>query len=84
MPSAYSTDGAAEEVGLTGREIAVLGLVAEGLTATAVGNRLAISARTVEKHLERAYSKLHCDERITAVLRAQSLGLLPPRILEKQ
>jgi DNA-binding CsgD family transcriptional regulator len=43
---------------VTARELAVLRLLAEGLTATAIGRRLAISARTVHKHLEHAYQSL--------------------------
>ncbi|NMO90636.1 hypothetical protein HH311_12705 [Actinomycetospora sp. TBRC 11914] len=67
----------ATEVGLTPRETAALVAVAEGLTADAVARRLAISPRTVHKHLERAYAKLGVRDRVSAVLRAGRLGLLP-------
>lgn len=60
-------DDDAAAAGLTARELAVLALVAEGLTATAVGRRLAISPRTVHKHLEHAYRKLGVTDRVTAV-----------------
>jgi DNA-binding CsgD family transcriptional regulator len=70
------TRGAAE-VGLTPRETAALGAVAQGLTADAVARRLAISPRTVHKHLERAYAKLGVRDRVSAVVRAGRLGLLP-------
>lgn len=69
--------GPAAEVGLTPRETAALVAVAEGLTADAVARRLAISPRTVHKHLERAYAKLGVRDRVSAVLRAGRLGLLP-------
>jgi DNA-binding CsgD family transcriptional regulator len=62
---------------LTPREVAVLGLLVEGLTAAAIGRRLGIAERTVQKHLEHAYGKLGVADRLTAVLRAQHLGLLP-------
>nr|BFE50145.1 hypothetical protein GCM10017745_35720 [Saccharothrix mutabilis subsp. capreolus] len=65
------------DVALTGRELAVLGLVAGGLTAGAIGRHLMISPRTVQKHLEHAYSKLRTRDKVSAVLRAQALGLLP-------
>jgi DNA-binding CsgD family transcriptional regulator len=62
---------------LTPRELAVLSLMAEGLTATSIGRKLAISERTVHKHLERTYAKLGVADRLSAVLRAQRIGLLP-------
>ena len=65
------------ETPLTPREIAVLRLVADGMTADAIGHRLGISTRTVHKHTENLYRKLSVADRLTAVMRAQSLGLLP-------
>ncbi len=62
---------------LTGREHAVLTLLVGGLTATAIAHRLGTSPRTVHKHLENLYRKLGASDRLTAVLRAQRLGLLP-------
>jgi DNA-binding CsgD family transcriptional regulator len=64
---------------LTPRELAVLGELAEGLTAAAIGRKLVITERTVHKHLERLYTKLGVGDRLAAVLRAQRLGLLPAR-----
>jgi DNA-binding CsgD family transcriptional regulator len=69
----------AAEYGLTPREFTVLILLAEALTAAAIGRRLGISARTVHRHLEHLYRKLNTSDRLGAVLRAQDLGLLPPR-----
>jgi DNA-binding CsgD family transcriptional regulator len=69
----------ATEAKLTPRELAVLGLLADGLTAEAIGRRLGISNRTVHKHIENLYRKLAATDRLTAVLRAQQLGLLPSR-----
>jgi DNA-binding CsgD family transcriptional regulator len=63
---------------LTSRETDVLSLVAHGLTATAIGHRLGISARTVSKHLEHAYAKLGEHDRLLATQRALSLGILTP------
>ncbi|WP_219414847.1 helix-turn-helix transcriptional regulator [Pseudonocardia nigra] len=68
---------AAADLRLTPRELAVLGLLADGLTAAAIGHRLAIRERTVHKHLEHTYAKLGVADRLSAVLRAQHLGLLP-------
>lgn len=63
--------------GLTPRELAVLRLMAGGSTAVAIGHRLGISPRTVHKHQEHAYAKLGVRDRLTAVLVATRLGLLP-------
>jgi len=43
---------------LTGRERAVLELVAEGMTNQAIGARLVISERTVEAHVSAVFDKL--------------------------
>ncbi|GAA1842146.1 hypothetical protein GCM10009836_21880 [Pseudonocardia ailaonensis] len=64
------------EIALTPRERAVLGLLAQGLTATTIARRLGISPRTVQKHLERCYLKLGVTDRLSAVLRAQASGLV--------
>jgi DNA-binding CsgD family transcriptional regulator len=51
---------------LTEREAAVLDLLAQGLTDRQIGNRLAVSPRTVDKHLEHAYAKLRVHGRVEA------------------
>jgi DNA-binding CsgD family transcriptional regulator len=81
---AFATAGAAEPPapvaapgpGLTPRELAVLGLVAHGLTAAAVARRLDVAERTVHKHLERVYTKLGVGDRVSAVLAARRRGEL--------
>ncbi len=65
-------------VQLTGRERAVLSLLADGRSAAAIGRQLAISERTVHKHLEHLYRKLEANDRLTAVLSAQRAGILVP------
>lgn len=62
---------------LTPRELDVLSLVADGFTAGAMGRMRRISPRTVRKHLEHAYAKLDCHDRLVAVDRARQAGLLP-------
>lgn len=62
---------------LTSRELDILGLVALGLKADAIGHLRRISPRTVRKHLENAYGKLGTHDRLMAVTRARQLGLLP-------
>lgn len=63
---------------LTVRERQILALLADGLTAQAMAHRLRLSPRTVAKHQERMYRKFGTSDRLTTVLRAQRLGLLPP------
>jgi DNA-binding CsgD family transcriptional regulator len=75
---APATEQALAEVKLTSRELVVLTLLADGLTAIAIAHRLGISARTVGKHQENLYRKLNASDRLAAVLHAQRLGLLPP------
>lgn len=62
---------------LTQRELTVLGLLAEGLTADAIARRLDISPRTVHRHLQHLYRKLGTTDRLATVLRAKAVGLLP-------
>jgi DNA-binding CsgD family transcriptional regulator len=68
---------AATDVRMTPRELAVLALLADGLTAAAIARRLDIGERTVHKHLEHVYAKLRVTDRLSAVVRAQQAGLLP-------
>ncbi|MEU9114614.1 LuxR C-terminal-related transcriptional regulator [Streptomyces sp. NPDC048483] len=51
---------------VTRRESAVLALLAHGLTNQQIARRLAISPRTVDKHLEHAYAKLRVGGRVAA------------------
>ncbi|WP_156045512.1 helix-turn-helix transcriptional regulator [Herbidospora cretacea] len=68
------------DLDITPRETAVLVLLAEGLTAHAIGSRLGIKERTVVKHKENLYRKLSANDRVTAIRKARRLGLLrePP------
>jgi DNA-binding CsgD family transcriptional regulator len=67
----------AADCALTPRELTVLLLLTNALTADAIGRRLGISARTVHKHIENIYRKLGTRDRLSTVLRAQRLGLVP-------
>jgi predicted ATPase/DNA-binding CsgD family transcriptional regulator len=52
--------------GLSPREVEVLGLVAEGLTNAQVAQRLFLSPRTVQRHLNSIYHKLGASSRAAA------------------
>jgi DNA-binding CsgD family transcriptional regulator len=77
MGALATVDDSPDEISLTPRERVVLQLLADGLTAQAIASRLAVSKRTVHKHLEHLYRKLGAADRLTAVLRAQGQGWLP-------
>lgn len=65
------------EYRITSREMAVLVLMNEGLTAHAIGSRLHIAEKTVIKHKENLYRKLRVHDRVTALNKARALGLVP-------
>jgi DNA-binding CsgD family transcriptional regulator len=65
-----------ESITLTGREQAVLGYLADGLTAEAIARRLSARPATVRKHLQNLYAKLGTSDRLGAVIRGRDLGLL--------
>jgi DNA-binding CsgD family transcriptional regulator len=60
--------------------LTVLALLAEGLTAAALARRLGISTRTAVKHLENIYRKCGTSDRLSTVMLAQELGLVPSRL----
>lgn len=63
--------------GLTGRELEIMLLVAQGNTSRQIGQALFISPRTVEMHVEGSLLKLGCRTRAEAVGRLAELGTLP-------
>ena len=64
----------ASSAGLTGREIAIMRLVAAGRTNSAIAHELQLSPRTVAKHLEHVYRKLGVSSRAAAVARLTTGG----------
>jgi predicted ATPase/DNA-binding CsgD family transcriptional regulator len=73
---------AAEErrgpAGLTAREAQVLGLVAEGATTREISERLFISAKTADNHIQHIYIKLGVTNRAAATRWALEHGLVEP------
>ena len=61
---------------LSGREVEVLRLVADGCTNRAVGSLLGIGEATVKTHLGHVYEKLGVTDRASAVRTAWELGLV--------
>ena len=68
---------AGQRAAFTTREMEVLAWLCQGAKARTIARRLAISERTVNKHLANIYRKLGAHDRLVAVSKAQSLGVLP-------
>ena len=67
-----------EFVGLSPREKECLTWLATGLAPKQISHRLAISDRTLEKHIGSAKKKLRANTRDHAVARALMLGVIHP------
>lgn len=65
-----------EHPSLTAREYEVLALAAEGLSASAIADRLFLSPATIKTHLAHLYDKLGVSDRAAAVAVAFRRGLL--------
>ncbi len=66
-----------DALGITPRELEILGLIAEGLSNREIGARLFVSENTVKTHSARLFEKLGAKRRTQAVQLAKSAGLLP-------
>jgi ATP/maltotriose-dependent transcriptional regulator MalT len=76
--SAPSAEPAAEgrQLGLTERELAVLELVAAGMTNREIGEQLFMATKTASVHVSRILAKLGVSSRVEAATAAQRLGLV--------
>jgi DNA-binding NarL/FixJ family response regulator len=54
--------------GLTGREVEVLRLAARGLTTREIADRLFISPKTADHHIQHVYTKIEVSTRAAAAL----------------
>ncbi|WP_341927425.1 response regulator transcription factor [Nocardioides psychrotolerans] len=67
---------ASESTKLTDREHEVLLLLADGLGASAIGDKLYLSESTAKSHIARIYQKLGASNRAQALVTAMRIGLL--------
>lgn len=61
---------------LTPREREILSLMSEGLPNKTIASRLSISERTVTTHVANIYSKLHVNNRVSAIQEAMRRRIL--------
>ncbi|HTD74114.1 MAG TPA: LuxR C-terminal-related transcriptional regulator [Steroidobacteraceae bacterium] len=66
-----------QTVGITARELEILGLIARGFSNREIAAQLFVSENTVKTHCARAFEKLGAARRTQAVQRCKELGLLP-------
>ena len=66
-----------ESLGLTPRELEILGLIAEGLSNKEIAERAFVSENTVKTHSSRVFEKLGARRRTQAVQLGKELRLIP-------
>jgi NarL family two-component system response regulator LiaR len=66
-----------EVLGITRRELEVLGLIAQGMSNREIAGKLFVSENTVKTHSSRVFDKLGAKRRTQAVQLGKELGLLP-------
>ena len=76
---ALSRDQALDALPVTAREREVLEWLAAGKTDKEIGEILAMSPRTVQKHLQHIYEKLGVETRTAAVMRALGRSAATPK-----
>ena len=66
-----------EQLGVTARELEILGLIAAGMSNREIAEKLFVSENTVKTHSSRLFDKLNARRRTQVVQRAKEAGLLP-------
>ena len=77
VPRGPRAETRANPAGLTGRELEVLALLADGLTNAQLADRLFLSEKTVDHHVSSVLRKLGEPNRAAAAAAARHRGLLP-------
>jgi DNA-binding NarL/FixJ family response regulator len=68
---------AQETLGISGRELEVLALLAAGRSNKEIARRLEVSPNTVKTHVAKLFAKLEARRRTEAIQRARELGMIP-------
>jgi DNA-binding CsgD family transcriptional regulator len=66
-----------ENLGITPREMEILGLIAQGMSNREIAGKLFVSENTVKTHSSRVFDKLGAKRRTQAVQLGKEFGLLP-------
>jgi DNA-binding NarL/FixJ family response regulator len=76
-PTAFEANTRVQEtLGISGRELEVLELLAAGRSNKEIAKRLEVSPNTVKTHVGKLYDKLEVKRRTEAILRARELGMI--------
>jgi DNA-binding NarL/FixJ family response regulator len=76
-PAAFEANTRVQEtLGISGRELEVLELLAAGRSNKEIASRLEVSPNTVKTHVAKLYEKLEVRRRTEAILRARELGMI--------
>ena len=82
VPRGPTRATAANPAGLTGRQVEVLGLLAQGLTDAEIAEQLSLSAKTVGHHVSALLAKLGVGSRREAAAAARRLGVGSAKVRE--
>jgi DNA-binding CsgD family transcriptional regulator len=80
VPSArpfLPNDAKQRDLGITKRELEILGLIAAGMSNKEIATKLFVSENTVKTHSSRLLEKLDAKRRTHAVQIGKELGLIP-------
>lgn len=78
MPSAFTrNEEKLAAIGMTKRELEILGLIAQGLSNKEIAERVFVSENTVKTHSSRVFEKLGARRRTQAVQLGKEFGLIP-------
>ena len=70
-------EGRLESLGITPRELEILGLIAQGLSNREIAARIFVSENTVKTHSSRIFDKLGARRRTQAVQIGKELRIIP-------
>lgn len=76
VPPFTPNHAAIAALGISPRELEVLGLLAGGSANKVIARHLAISPNTVKTHIARLFEKLEASNRTEAIARARALAIL--------
>jgi NarL family two-component system response regulator LiaR len=65
------------DLGITRRELEILGLIANGMSNREIAEKLFVSENTVKTHSSRLFDKLNARRRTQAVQIGKEMGLIP-------